>query len=847
MTRLRLRSLFHRREVERELEDELAFHLAMQETANRDSGMSEGEAQLAARARFGGVSQTQEACRDHILGWIESLGQDLRYTVRSLRRSPGFSTLVVLMLAFGIGTNVTVFAIVHTVLLEPLPYREPDRLVAVSGAYSVPAYEFYSANSPAFSGVAAWVDESMTLAGSGIPERVRGARASASFFPVLGVEPLLGRGFDAEEDRPGGAKVALLAYNTWRNRFAGDIHIVGKSIRVNAESPTVVGVLPSSFWFPGEPVEVWVPRVADNRFISEQMIRDGAGILTDILARLRPGVSMEQAQASIRVLNAQYNKLYPGNLDAHLEPLERTSNAAARPSLLLLWCSAGCLLLVTCANTASLLLARATARSKEMAVRLALGASRGRLARQLLTETAPFAVCGGLLGLALAHAGVAGAAALGGHDLVGWRPIEMGGAVLGFVIAVSVISALLVGLAPALRSLRSSAPARVRSALVVVETALAVTLTLSAGLLLQSYVRMRTLRTGVHSEGLVTAVLRLPDARYGAPALRVRFYDELLRRIAGLPGVAEVGAASALHLQSKGEGSMTWPEGSRIGGPNPPIVRNRSVSPGYFQALGIPAIEGRQLTARDNASSAKVMLVNQAFVRTFFPDGRALGRHVTYSSEHVTCEIVGVVADVRPRMTDAAAQPEMYFPYMQRSRHEISLVIRSTLTAAALARAIRRELGTVDPDQSLYDVATMEDVMSGVLDRPRSTMSLVALFSAAALALVAIGIYGVLSFTVARRRREIGIRLALGAQDYQIRSLVVRQSIILIAWGIAAGVPAALALSRFASTLLFGISPADPATIGAVIGIAGCVGMVAAYLPARRATKVDPVTALAAE
>jgi predicted permease len=847
--------VFRRREVERDLDDELEFHLAMQAATNRQAGMAESEARLAARRQFGGVTQQREACRGHIFGWMEGFGQDLRHAARALRRSPGFSAFVVLTLAFGIGTNVTVFSIVNAVLLESPPFRDADRLVTIPGAYSVPAYEFYARSSTVFSGVAAWVDESMTLVVSGSADRVRGARASASFFPVLGVQPLLGRSFQSEEDRPGGAHVAMLSYDAWRNRFGGDRWIIGKAIRVNAESLTVVGVLPPSFWFAGEPVEVWVPRVFDNRFVPPQMIRDGSGILTDIVARLRPGVSLEQADAALRVMNARLDP----RLNAHLQPIERNATADIRPSLLLLWGAAGCILLVTCANTSSLLVARATARRKEIAVRLALGVSRSRLARQLMAESVPYAAAGGVLGFLLARVGLAAITALTGQSLTGWRPVQMGNPVIAFAIGASFVSALVFGLAPVLQSLRcdlqdglkdcargdsSAGQPRLRGALVITETAVAVVLAMSAALLTQSYVHMRTLRTGVQSNGLVTALLHLPDARYGAARDRVRFYDEFLRRVREIPGVQSVGATSALQLQSKGEGSMTWPEGAVVRATTPLIVRNRSISPDYFRVLGIPLVAGRQFTEADDASSPNVMLVNQSFARNHFPDGRAIGRRVTYSSLHVTCQIVGVVADVRPRMTDAAAQPEMYFPYMQRSRHEMSLVVRSRLTPGVLERAIRGELRAVDPEQPLYAVQTMEEVMDGVLSRPRSTTSIVAFFSVAALLLAAIGIYGVLSFSVAQRSREIGIRMALGAQVPQIRALVVRQSLKLVAAGIAVGIPAALLLARFSSTLLFGIAPAAPATIGAVVTIVLSVGWIAAYLPARHATRIDPLGAL---
>jgi putative ABC transport system permease protein len=438
----------------------------------------------------------------------------------------------------------------------------------------------------------------------------------------------------------------------------------------------------------------------------------------------------------------------------------------------------------------------------------------------------------------------------------------MGNPAFAFAVGLSVISALLFGLAPVAQSFRSdplrgiqdcgrgdsaATQPRLRSALVIAQTAVAVALAISAALLLQSYARMRTLRTGVRAEGLITASLRLPDNRYGSGPERAKFYDELLRRVQEIPGVRMSAATSALHLQSKGEGSMTWPEGALIDAHHPPIVRNRNVSPDYFRVLGIPLVAGRAFSQADNALSGKVMLVNESFARTYFPAGQAIGRHVTYTSEHATAEIVGVVGDVRPRMIDAAAQPEMYFPSMQRSRHEMTLVVRSSLSLAVLERAMRNELRELDSEQALYDVQTMGEVVSSVLSRPRSTTWMVGCFSLAALVLAAIGIYGVLSFTVSRRSREIGIRMALGAQTTQIRAMVLGQSIKVVAAGIATGIGVSLAAARFSSTLLFGVAPGDPLTILLVAIVVLGVGWLAAFFPARRAARVDPMRALQSE
>lgn len=792
---------------------------------------------------------------DRFRGWLDSFRQDLRNAGRLLKRSPGFSAFVIFTLAFGIGANVVVFSIVRTVLVDALPFPDAQQLFVMKDVNSVPAYEWYARPSTVFSGVAAWVDESMSLVVGHTADRAHGARVSASFFPVLGVRPLLGRSFRVDEDRPGGAAVAMLSYRTWQNRFGGDPEIIGKAVRVNTESLTVAGVLPQSFWFPGEPVEVWVPRVFDNRFVSPQMVRNGAGILSGVFARLRADVRAEQAEAALQVAGAPYE----WSRTIHLQPMQQSTTADIRTSLWLLWGAAGCILVVTCTNTAGLLLARATARRKEMAMRLALGGSRLRLVRQLLTESLAFAAVGGVLGFLLARAGLATVAALVGRELTAWRQIEMGASAVIFAVGASLASALIFGLAPALQSLRtdpldgmrdssrtasSASQPRLRSALVMGQTAVAVALSIVAALLIQSYARMRTLHTGVRTEGLVTASLRLPDSRYNTVGSRTKFYDELLRRLRNIPGVTIAACTSALQLESKGEGSMTWPEGAGIDPNHPPVVKNRNISPEYFGALGIPVIAGRAFTEADDALSPKVMMVNESFARTYFPGGGALGRQVTYTSEHVTARITGIVADLRPRMIDAAAQPEMYFPYMQRPRHEMTLVLRSSLPLGAAERAIRNELRAVDPEQPLYDVRTMDEVVRTVLSRPRSTTSMVAFLSVGALALAAVGIFGVLSFTVAQRRREIGIRMALGAGNSQIRAMVVRQGMLVVAAGTAVGIPASLAAARLSRTLLFGVSPGDPLTMVAVAAVVLGVGWLAAIIPARHAARIDPLRAL---
>jgi predicted permease len=863
--RLRLRSLFLRREIERDLDDEFAFHLAMQAEANRQAGMREDEACAEAARQFGGATQVREACRDRIFGCLERFGQDVRYAVRSVGRSPAFSAFVVLSLAFGIGVNVSIFALVNAVLLRPLPLPDPDRLAVIDGAYSIPRFEYYSRDTRAFSGVAAWLTEAVTVVGTGGPNQAQGARVSAGFFPVLGVKPLAGRFFLPDEDQRGGPLVVVLSYSAWQRYFNSDPSLVGKAIRLNAESATVIGILPQTFRYPGQPVDFWQPRVFDVHWVSQESVRRGAGILNDIIVRLRPGVSLRAADAGLQVLDAAYRNTYPENGDivwhVNVKGLQQSVVSDVRSSLLLLWGAAGCVLLITCANTASLLLARATARHKEIAVRLALGVSRGRLVQQLLIENMPFVFCGGLLGMGLARVAITALSALS-RETLARQPVMLDGTAIVFAIGVTVFSGLMFGLAPAIQSIRSDpndglratsrgvsarGQVRLRGSLVVAETAMALALTMSASVLLRSYVHMRTLRTGIQTDHVLTAALRIPVARYGTDQQKAAFFDELLRRVGNLPGVTAAGVTSYLHLESRGEGSKTQPEGYPDIGPASPIVKNRTVSPDYFRALGIPRSNGRSFTSADTATSPRVMIVNESFAGKYFPDGRILGRHVTYSMNRVNCEIVGVVADVRRDMGAAGAEPEMYLPFTQHPRETMTLVVRSALDPSSIAAATGREVRAIDPDQPIYQVGTFDDVLSTVLTRPRSITSIVGFFSVAALVLAAVGIYGVLSYSVAQRRREMSIRMALGAEPRQIRILVLAHSLRLVGAGVVIGVPSALALGGLSSSLLFGIKAADPTTMAAAVLLILLVGVAAAYLPARRAARVDPMRALQSE
>ncbi len=804
--------------------------------------------------------------------WVESTWHDLRYAFRTLRKNPAFAAVAIGTFALAIGANTAIFSVIDAALLRPLPYKDSGKLVFLWNgdaqqstlySFSYPRFETFRDHSGEFTGVAAYDDEPVSFADRGEPEQVEGGRVSREFFSVLGVTPALGRTFSAEEDRPGGARVAMLSHHWWQQRYGSDPGVLGRTVRIDGEDNVVIGVLPAGFQFLGQPVEVWRCRLFDTRTFAPASVQLGASYMT-VIARLGPGTSLAQAQAKVALVDAEYKRANPGNSDldgsVHTDFLQEQIFAGIRLRVFVLWGAVGCLLLIACANVANLLLSRAAARRQEITVRLAVGASRSRLARQLLTESILISACGGILGLPLARWGVSVLVDFIRQTAPQVPQATLDVRVMVFTLAVSVIVGIGFGLAPVFFSLRgelhdglssvsrgaSSSHGRFRGALVAGEVALCLVLLTAAGLLAQSFLGMRRMSTGIEADHLWAMPLALLPDRYDRWEARTAFYDEVVRRVGELPGVT-AGITTRINLLQYGLAYAIWVEGATYDNGRNPGARGRSISPEYLSVVGIPVVRGRGFTTRDNLTSARVMLVNEAFARRFFPGQDPIGRHVTYSSDRITCEIVGVVRDVRSSLREVQPDEEMYLPLTQRPWLVARLVVRVSGNPAGTLAAIRREVQAVDRDQALDDLEPFDRMMDRRVEQPRMTMLLVMVFAVTALLLGAVGIYGVMAYTVAQRAREIGIRVALGAQTHNVRSLVIRQSMQLVVCGLAVGIPAAIALGRLYASLLFGVKASDPVTFAGTIAILSAVALAASYVPAARATRVDPIVVLRSE
>ncbi|HEX8115778.1 MAG TPA: ABC transporter permease, partial [Pyrinomonadaceae bacterium] len=752
--------------------------------------------------------------------------------------------------------------------LQPLPYKDADRLVIVwedntklgfpNDTPAVANYIDWRDQSTVFEGMAALADLSINLTGAGEPERFDGKRVSANFFSLLGVEPLLGRGFLAEEDAPGANHVVVLSHGLWQRRFGSDKGLVGKSITLNGEGYTVVGVMPPGFKFMNEDVGMWVP-VA---FTPQQKANRGSHYL-QVVARLKPGVTVEGAQAEMSTIATRLQQQYPEqntDLGASVVPLHEEVVGKIKPALLVLLGAVGFVLLVACANVANLLLARAAARRREVAVRAALGASRWRIVRQLLAESVLLSGLAGALGLLLA---VWGVELLVGLDPAGVQragEVTLDWRVLAFTLGLSVLTGILFGLAPALqaskadfveslkeggRSGQGLARSRMRSALVVGEVALTLVLLVGAGLLLKSFSRLLAVDPGLDPHNVLTLDVALPPAKYKEPQRIKDFYERLTQEAAALPGVQAAGLVSILPLAGDDSSNFVQIEGRA---PLPPgqamRAGRRNVSADYFRAIGIPVKRGRALAASDAEGAQPVLVINESLARSFFPDEDPVGKRVRTGDKSPWVEIVGVVGDVRHRGLDVDARPEMFFPHTQTPSRRMTLVVRSSGDPAALAAPLRERVRSIDRDQPVGNVKTMEEWVSESVASRRFTAALLGVFAAAAAALAALGLYGVVSYSVAQRTHEIGLRVALGARPRDVLRLVIGQGMTLTLVGTAVGVAAALALTRVITGLLFGVGATDPAVFVAVPLLLLVVALLACYLPARRATKVDPMVAL---
>ncbi len=799
---------------------------------------------------------------------MEDLFKDIRYGFRHLLKNPTFAATALITLAIGIGANSTIFSFVNGILLRPLPYPESERLVVINEtalkqgvpvmSVSFPNFLDWRASNHVFEDVVAFTNGSnFSLTGGGEPERLQGVSISQGTFELLRVAPILGRTFTAEEDRPKQDDVVILGNGLWQRRFGSDSQIVGKTVIVNSRPRTVVGVMPPGFKFP-EAAELWVPLGLDTTMFT----RTDHGLAS--MARLKPGVSLAQAQAEMDVIARRIEEQNPvtnEGLGVTLGSLHTVLAGDYRKALLILLGVVGFVLLVACANVANLMLARTSARQKEFAVRAAMGASRGRIIRQALTESLLLSLLGAGFGLLLAMWGIRLLLTLIPVKLPFWMNFNLDLRVLAFTSAVSLLTALIFGTMPAVLGTRvdlnntlkeggrsvTSLKHRSRGLLVVAEVALALMVLVGAGLMIQSFLRLRHVGAGFNENNVLTFAVILPRAKYPEAPQRADFFHSLLTRVRALPGVESAAATATLPLSGDGWGRSLTVEGYPVlSVGQAPMIQHTVVSPGYFHTLGIPIIAGRDFNDWDTTDSEKVTIVDERLARTYWPNESAIGKRVRFGPPEANepwHTVVGVVGAVRHQRLDAETRKSVYLPHGEISVGGLSIVVRAK-DPLNLAAAVRSQVKEMDPDLPVVSLMTMEDVVSQSIWQNRLYAILFSVFAGIALLLSAVGIYGVISYSVLQRTQEIGIRLALGAQLKDVLRLVLRGGLALAVIGVGIGIAGALALTRLLSSLLFNVAPTDATTFIAVSGILLFVALIACYIPARRATKVDPLVAL---
>ncbi len=798
---------------------------------------------------------------------METLLQDIRFGARMLRKNPGLTLIAILTLALGIGANTAIFSVVNAVLLQPLPFAEAERVVRIWGVFSQgnraatspPDYLDYRAQNQSFEDFAALRQASFTLTGKTEPERIVGANVTANFFHALGVQPLRGRTFTPEEEQPGQAQVALISEGLWQRRFGADPAVIGQSLWLDGKNHTIIGVIPNASRLPEE-AEVWKPLTFDG----EQMKVRRFHFLR-AFGRLKPGVTLPQAQADLDAIAIGLEQQYPDSNKSwrlRMVPLRDELLGDIRTPLYVLLGAVAFVLLIACANVANLLLARAAMRQKEIAIRSALGAGRARLLRQLLTECLLLALAGGGLGLLLAVWGTEVLVKLVPATIPRASEIGVNGQVLGFTLLLSVLTGVIFGLLPAWQASRpdcnemlkdgsrgtvaGASNQRMRSGLVVAEIAVALVLLVGAGLLLQSFRHLQNVAPGFDPRNVLTMQIFLPATKYAEPGKTSRFFDEVLQRVKSLPGVQAAGITTQLPLRGGGDTYFKI-EGRPFKDPNQQVTaHNPAISHDYFRALGIPLRQGRAFTEQETKAPPSVVIINETFAQIHFPGEDPLGqRLIIDDGEPVTCEIIGVAGNVKQFSLASQSTPTMYLPRLETGF--ANLVVRSSGDALALASAARTAVQAIDKDQPVTNVRAMEHLVTGSVAEPRFRTLLLSVFAALALGLAVLGIYGVMSYAVTQRTPEIGLRMALGAQARDILSLVLGQGMRLALIGVVLGLAASFGLTRWLKTLLFGISATDPLTFAGIALLLLLVALLACWLPARRATRVDPLIALRSE
>ncbi|MCI0489552.1 MAG: ABC transporter permease [Blastocatellia bacterium] len=800
---------------------------------------------------------------------METLLKDLRYAVRMMLKRPTVTIIAAFALAAGIGANSAIFSVVNAVLIRPLPYESPDQLVMVwetrrnrgTIRNSVAPLDFYDwrDQNQAFQRVAAFAYSNFNLMAENQPERVLGVRTSADSFETLAVKPFLGRAFSPEEEKLGNNHVVILSHGFWQDRFNSDSTIIGKTMVIDGETHIIVGVLPLDFRFPldTEDPELWTPLALDE----DEMGR-GNHFLR-VIARLKPGATHDFAQSDMDAITGRLEQQYPdsnANHGAYVAPLHDEIVGDVRPALLLLLGAVGFVLLIACANVANLMLARATARQREVAIRAALGAARFRIVRQFLTESLLLALAGGGLGLLLALWGVDLLIAFGPQDIPRLNEVSLDYRVLGFTLTISLLSGLIFGLVPALQTSkpdlneslkeggRSSAVGagrrRLLNLFVVSEVALALVLLIVSGLLIKSFLRLQDVKPGFDPDNLLTMGISLPESKYAETARQTAFYRELVQRVETVPGVEAAGVIRPLPFSQSNMSLSFSIEGRPPASPGERTSANwRTISPDYFRTMRIPLLKGRAFTERDVQGSPYAIIINETMARLYFSGEDPISRRMTIGYDDITCEIVGIAGDVK-LLLDGEQKPEMYTPCQQTPWPSISLVIRTASDRPDVVAAVRNQVQSLDRELPVYSIKTMNERLADSIAQPRFNMLLLGLFAFIAVALATVGIYGVMSYSVSQRTHEMGVRMALGARAGDVLKLVLSQGMKLTLAGIAMGIVGAYGLTRIMSSFLFGVSDKDPTTFAAVSLLLIAVAALACYIPARRATRVDPMVAL---